>query len=179
VKTLLKVTAVFCASALAFSITTSANIILYEFNLTGAEEVPPVTTPATGFASVTLNTATNLLTWDISFQDLTNGLSGAHFHGPAAFGSNAGVLVGMTLGDASGQTSGSIIGSTTISETIKGHILDGNTYINLHSFADPDPNVGFPGGELRGQVIPEPGTYALFAGFFALLGAGYLRRRRR
>jgi hypothetical protein len=52
-------------------------------------------------------------------------------------------------------------------------------YINLHTVANvSDPNSGFPGGEIRGQVIPEPGTYALFAGMLALAGVAWFRRRK-
>jgi hypothetical protein len=156
--------------------TSSANIVVFNFGLNAAQEVPTNSSPGTGTANVTLNTETNFLTWDVSYQDLTNGLSAAHFHGPADFGANAGVLINMN--PTTGATFGTILGSATVTEIVAGHILDGLTYINLHTFADADPNIGFAGGEIRGQVIPEPGTYALMAGLIALGGATCFRRRK-
>lgn len=165
------------ASALfAFAATSSATVVVYNFGLDAAQEVPTNSSPGTGLANVTLNTNTNLLTWDVSYQNLTNGLSAAHFHGPADFGFNAGVLVNMS--PTTGATSGTIVGFATVTDTVRDHILDGLTYINLHTFADADPNIGFTGGEIRGQVIPEPGTYALMADLLALGGAAWFRRRK-
>ena len=46
-------------------------------------------------------------------------------------------------------------------------LLAGLWYLNLHTDA-------FPDGEIRGQVVPEPGTLALLAG-----GLGLLAVRRR
>lgn len=158
------------AGLLASAAVASASVVVYQFPLSGLEEVPPVVTPGLGFAEVTLDTNTNLLTWDVSYQDMLGTLTMAHFHGPAAIGENNSVLVNMF--PTTGSNFGTIVGSTTVTDTVRDHILAGMTYINLHSSVHG-------GGELRGQVIPEPGTYALLAGILAMGGALYWRRRRR
>lgn len=156
------------AGFLASAAVLPANMFTFAFPLSGLQEVPPVATPGTGSAVVTLNTDTNLLTWDVTYEDMLGTLTMAHFHGPAAIGVNAGVLVNMN--PTTGFNSGTIVGSATVSDTVRDHILAGLTYINLHSTV-------FGPGELRGQVIPEPGTYALLFGIAALAGVLYRRRR--
>jgi hypothetical protein len=166
----LKSTVLVCLGPLAFALSASAAPIVFEFSLSGAQEVPPVTTPASGSAIVTLNPDTNLLEWDVSFSNLLGTYTNAHFHGPAMFGENAGVILGISQPEVVGQTSGQLTGSSFIDETFKQRILDGLTYINIHSSLHP-------GGEIRGQVIPEPGTYALIAGMLSLAGVWFWRRR--
>lgn len=168
-KHIVKIAAIAAASLLALSATSSAAVLLYEFNLDGAQSGN--LSSGTGFASVTLDTVSNELNWDIDFTGLTGTLSNSHFHGPAAPGVSNGVLVGIPMGDASGQNAGTITGMAIIDDTVKSHIIDGLSYINLHSTT-------FGGGEIRGQVIPEPGTYALMAGMVALGGAAWFRRRK-
>ena len=51
-----------------------------------------------------------------------------------------------------------------------GDLLAGLWYINIHT-AD------FPGGEIRGQVVPEPDVLSLL--LVPLIGLIYVRRRRR
>jgi hypothetical protein len=169
---LIKCAGIACVGLLALAATSSAVLVVYEFPLTGAEENPPVIPSGTGFATVTLDTASNFLTWDVSFSDLVGTYTNAHFHGPAAIGVNAGVILGIHQAEFVGLKAGNLVGNATIDETFKQQILDGVTYINIHS----NPHTS---GELRGQVIPEPSTYALFAGMIALAGAWFWRRRAR
>jgi hypothetical protein len=168
----LKIAGLACTGFIALAAHLSAVVVVYQFPLSGLEEVPPNASPATGFATVTLDTESNLLAWDVVFSGFQGTYTNAHFHGPAAPGVNTGTLVGIHQAEFLGQTSGQLVGSTTLTNMVhKQHILDGLTYINLHSTV-------FPGGEIRGQVIPEPSTYAMFAGLLALAGACYWRRRR-
>lgn len=172
-KKLPKIAAILGAGVIAFATTSSAVIINYDFALTPEEEVqdPAVVSSGTGFAEVTLDTETNLLTWDVTFSDLEDNYTNAHFHGSAAPGANAGPFQGIHQPEFTDQTFGNLVGSATLSETNKQIILDGLAYINIHS-------VEYPGGELRGQVVPEPGTYALFAGLFTLAGVAWFRWRK-
>jgi hypothetical protein len=148
----------------------SAVIINFAATLSGAQEVPPTPSPATGSAMVTLDTDTNLLSWNITFTagSLLGTTTASHFHGPAPAGMNAPVIVNINLtpGFGSPQT-----GSFTISDAHEAMFLADMTYINIHTTA-------FPGGEIRGQVlqVPEPAAILLFAS--GLLPALYARRRR-
>ncbi len=142
-------------------LTAQAEVFVYEFTLDGLQEVPPNASPATGSATVTLDDSTNDLSWNVAYSGLLGTISGAHFHAPAAPGENAGVALGVTIGPSP------LVGNAVITDTLEGHIKSGMTYFNIHSTV-------FPGGEIRGQVTPEPGTLALMG--LGLLG---LRRRRR
>lgn len=111
--------------------------------LSGGAEVPPVDTPASGAATLTL--LGNQLLFDITYADLKADASAAHIHGPAAPTASAGVLV--PLPTPTGRA-GRLTGSLSLSQQNLGLILDGLTYINIHSGAHP-------GGEIRGQIGPK------------------------
>jgi hypothetical protein len=130
------------------TMTASAEVLQYNFPIDGLQEVPPNSSPGSGWGMVTLDTDTNLVSWNITFQNLVAPATAAHLHGPANYGQNAGVQVGL------GTPVSPIIGSTTISATQESQLLGGLWYVNIHSSA-------FPGGEIRGQVVPEPGMLAL------------------
>jgi len=133
---------------------------VFDFPIDGTQEVPLNASTGTGTGAVTL-AGTNL-SWNISWSGL-GPLSGMHFHGNALPGSNAGVQV--NIGSISGVTSPSI-GNTTISASQAADIQAGLWYVNLHTSM-------FPGGEIRGQVVPEPLTLSLLG-----LGSAVLIRRR-
>jgi hypothetical protein len=113
--------------------------------LTGAEQVPPVTTPATGSADLTYDPATRLLTWSVTFAGLSSAPTMAHFHGPAAAGKNAPVLIWISK-QGSPVTS-PIKGQVTLTEAQAQQFMAGQWYVNVHS-------KDHPGGEIRGQVVP-------------------------
>ena len=121
----------------------------------------------TGSATMTLDTGTNLFSWNISWSGLTGPATVMHFHGPALTNQNAGVQV--DFGAISGTASPSI-GNTVIGAGQAADLLAELWYINIHTSA-------FPGGEIRGQVLPapEPASALLLVAGLALL----LRRGRR
>jgi hypothetical protein len=108
-------------------------------NLTGAAEVPPVQTTGAGNATVTLDKSTKTLKWIVAYRGLTGPARAAHFHGPAAPGANAGVVVPMTATESPMQ------GSATLNDAQIADLLAGRWYINIHTAAHA-------GGEIRGQV---------------------------
>ncbi len=158
------VTSVFAVAALA-GIASARPLFHYEFPIDGLQEVPAVATPATGFGIVDLDSDTNMLSWTITWSGLIAPATAAHFHAPAAPGANAGVA--LAIPGFAGLSSGMVVGSALISDLFESRIIDGLSYVNIHtSFR--------PGGEIRGQVVPTPGALALVG----LGGLVAVRRRR-
>jgi len=151
----------------AFASLARAEQVMFMFGLDPSQEVqnPPVVSPGSGLGHVTYDTDTNVIEWDISFQNLVAAVSVAHFHGPAAVGANASPILGVATTPV---TSGVLQGSADWAQANEAALLDGLVYFNIHTST-------FPGGEIRGQVVPEPATLAVL-----LIGAvAMLRRRRR
>lgn len=113
----------------------------FSFTLSGAEEVPPNGSPATGTGLVTIDTDTNQLNYNITFSGLEGTETAAHIHGFAPPGTNAGVLYALPTGNPK-------IGSITYTEAQEANFLAGLSYVNIHSTV-------YGGGEIRGQ-IDEP-----------------------
>jgi hypothetical protein len=159
-----------CLVALFVTAGAQAAVLPWTSFLDGAQEVPPVPTPATGTGVGTYDTISNNLTWTISFEDLVGPMTNSHFHGPAAPGVSAGVQVPIPF--TAGVMEDTLIGNATITEVQEAQLLAGLLYINIHSEFRP-------GGEIRGQVsvIPEPGTYALFGSALAALAIIRLRKK--
>lgn len=158
--------AAFC---LCTAVTSLGATVILEADLTGAAERPtPVDTPATGFAQVTLDDITGAWSLTGSFSNLKNLSNNAHIHGPAGVEASAGVLFPLTF--TNDVLSGSLSGAGVANATQIGYLVNGMTYVNVHSDAHG-------GGEIRGQllVVPEPASMVLM-GAASLLA---LRRRRR
>lgn len=127
-------------SLLALSVPASA-LETYRADLSGASEVPPNGSGGTGVAFVVIDTAANTLQYHISYSGLTGTETAAHIHGYAPPGVNAGIVHGLPSGNPK-------VGVWTYAEVNEADILAGNTYVNVHTTA-------FPGGEVRGQIVPD------------------------
>jgi hypothetical protein len=145
--------ALLCTFALA---STALAQTTYVGVLTGATEVPPVVTPATGSATVVLDASQTQLSISVQFQNLTGSYTASHIPGPAPAGTNAGVkwgFIGVPAGWVFDGTlqSGTITNFlvTGITATDVTNLNAGNFYVNIHSTI-------FPGGELRAQLGSAP-----------------------
>ena len=72
-----------------------ADVVEFALTLDGSQEVPAVDTPATGSGTATLNTETNLFSWNITFSGLKGNQTAAHFHGAAPICVEAGVQIAL------------------------------------------------------------------------------------
>lgn len=126
------------AGCSAFS-TGNSNTVVLGGNLSGASEVPPVNTAGSGTVEARFDKSTQVLTWKVSFTGLSGPATAAHFHGPAAPGSNAGVVIPFA-----GSTS-PIEGSATLTPAQAADLLAGKWYANVHTTANK-------GGEVRAQI---------------------------
>lgn len=120
-----------------------------DVTLSGAEEVPTVTTSATGDATAELDGETLTVSGD--FSGLGSNLapvagSAAHVH-KGAKGENGGILFNLTVTPNADNRSGTFSGTATLSEADQDAFRDGLLYVNIHT-------VDNPGGELRGQFEP-------------------------
>ncbi len=119
-----------------------ADVVEFAITLDGSQEVPPVDTPANGSGAATLNTDTNLFTWNITFSGLKGNQTAAHFHGAAPICVEAGIQIGLPLGSP-------IVGQDTLTAQQEADLLAGLWYVNVHTNLHA-------GGEIRGQVAPVP-----------------------
>lgn len=118
----------------------NAEKIAMKLNLSGASEVPPNDSKATGTADVNYDTASKMLTWKVTYSGLTGPATMAHFHGPAEPGENAGIMIPFKDVASGAQ------GSATLTDTQATDLMAGKMYINVHTAAHP-------GGEIRAQVV--------------------------
>lgn len=129
------------AMAVASCASSDSNVVAMQATLNGASEVPPNTSPGKGEAAVNLDKATKTLSWTVSYSGLTGDATAAHFHGPAAPGTNAPVIVPI----ATGSVPNPATGSKVLTDAQIADLLAGKWYVNIHTKANP-------GGEIRGQV---------------------------
>ena len=116
----------------------------FRADLDGGQEVPPVTTDAGGWGTLTLN-ADDSVTYDVRVWGLT--ATAAHIH-VGAPGVSGGVIVPLSGGPT--EWSGT---SLPLSATDRALLLAGDTYFNVHTAANP-------GGEIRGQITARPLRYS-------------------
>lgn len=98
----------------------------------------------TGKVDATLDTESKVFTWTITYEGLTGDATAAHFHGPAAVGTNAPPVVPID-----GALASPINGNATLTDDQITQLQGGLWYFNVHT-------AKFPDGEIRGQVVAAP-----------------------
>ena len=156
------------AATLAGAPASSGEVIVYTASLDGPSESPPVQSPGTGTATVTINTTAHTMRVQASFTGLVGTTTNSHIHGPTAtaFSGTAGVATTTPTftGFPSGVTSGSYDNTFDMTQSssynpsfisanggtpasaevaLANAMAAGKAYFNIHSSA-------FPGGEIRG-----------------------------
>jgi hypothetical protein len=138
----------------------------FEANLSGNEEEPPVVTPASGSATVSIQGSA--IVYRVDVENLENVVV-SHIHiGPP--GENGPVRMNLCntddTPDCATETTGVLVeGSNGITQggitfdSLVSAIRTGGAYVNVHTSDGVEPaNTGpgdFPGGEIRGQLTPQ------------------------
>jgi hypothetical protein len=195
----------FAALSALLALPLAANAQIYQFNATlnAANEVPTTASTATGVATLqydTHNTA-SLLDDTYSFSEAVFGLTGPatgyHIHASASptetapvrinFASTPGYLVLVSgnnlLVGAANLPAPVVIPATPATGTNAGYpamsflsvLQSGLAYVNVHTAT-------YPGGEVRGQLlpvspIPEPATSMMLLAGAGIVGLVARRRR--
>jgi hypothetical protein len=127
----------------------------YVANASPANEVPIKTTTGTGVVTFVDNGSS--IDWEMTLTNVTN-ITQSHIHGPAAAGTNTGVIINLWFpitptGTMSGLVArGSITNAMNAAvslDSLRTLFNNGMAYVNIHTAANP-------GGEIRDQVHPVP-----------------------
>ena len=171
---------------------TYASPMLFGGNLSGANEIPPNASAATGHVTVALDTTAQTITIDATFTGLGSNDAAAHIHCCAPLGTNVGVATTLPafMGFPLGVTSGSFDQTFSLTDatfynpafvTANGGTIAGAeaaleagienemTYFNIHT-------VNFSGGEIRSELSPIPEPASIWLMSIALLAFGLMRR---
>jgi hypothetical protein len=126
---------------LALSVPCMADTLKFHGTMTADAEVPPTKSTGSGEADATLDTATHQLTYDVTFKGFASAVTMAHFHGPAAAGKNAGVVVPLGV-----KPTSPIHGTVTLTPEQQQQLIAGMWYANVHTTNNP-------AGAIRGQML--------------------------
>ena len=119
-----------------------SNTASFSGAMNAASEVPPNMTRGSGMAEAWLNRDTNVLKYKITYSGLSGPATAGHFHGPAAAGANAGVVLPFARAESP------IEGQATLTPAQAADLVAGTWYANIHTAANP-------AGEIRGQMLPK------------------------
>jgi parallel beta-helix repeat protein len=106
----------------------------------GAQEVPATASVATGTGVFSIDTSKNILSYQISYQNLEGEEQSAEICGPASRGQTGSTLDTLPLGPYK-------TGIWIYDESLEQDILEGRVYVNIRSTTYAD-------GEIRGQIEP-------------------------
>jgi hypothetical protein len=119
-----------------------AETLNFTATLKGSNEVPPNQSEAKGDAELSFDTDTKLLSWTVNYSGLSGAPIGAHIHGLAEPGGNAGIMIPFTT------LPSPIKGSKALNSREEEGLMTGRLYVNVHTKLHP-------GGEIRGQILKK------------------------
>ncbi|MEY4938840.1 MAG: hypothetical protein RIQ93_575 [Verrucomicrobiota bacterium] len=142
--------ALLLAGVLALAVTGRTQVIEFRATINAAQEIPDSTSPATGSAIMLYDIATNKFDLIVTISNFANTATASHLHEGAP--GVAGNVVTNLGGETAYLRDGNTLRQTFRDITHGGNkltLIQGGAYLNIHSAA-------FPGGEVRGQLIPQP-----------------------
>jgi hypothetical protein len=116
----------------------------FTVELSGAEEIPPVNTAASGQAEFEVDLESGAISGAVVVEDMDP--TAAHVHQGHA-GSNGPILVHLVQ-DPADPLRFEFPSNAALSAAQVDRLLDGELYLNVHSDL-------YPAGEVRGQILPE------------------------
>lgn len=169
-----------------------ATVFYFKTPLSGAAELPPNASPATGTAEVWIDDVANTLRLLTSFSGLVGNVAAAHIHAPTATAGtgNVGVasqtpsFLGFPLGVTAGvydHTFDLLLPSSYNASFITNNggtpasaqaalttaLMDNKAYLNIHT-------TSFPAGEIRGFFVPQTNSVPDTSSTSTLLVCGLL-----
>jgi hypothetical protein len=111
--------------------------------LLGANQVPPVSTPGSGTAEITINLGHDELCYHVTVSGLSSTVIASHIHqGPA--GTNGSIVIPFPNAPGSNNFEGCV----TVSDTLLNEVRSAPSefYVNVHT-------TNHLGGEVRGQLV--------------------------
>ena len=137
-----------------------AQTVTFNANLNGGNEPVVVVTGSVGTAVVTWNTATKAGTYRVDVYNMPVGTTASHIH-VGAVGAGGPVVINFTVPAGGISNDYALSGTFGCSDVVvraaqginscedfEQALLLGNTYVNVHSTANP-------GGEIRGQLARQ------------------------
>src|SRR5687768_10229161 len=115
--------------------------LLFTARMTGASEVPAVSTNGQGLGIFSFDESKSTLFVNVSLSNLSGPLTGIHIH-EGEVGVNGGVIYNLTPFLQGNRVKGTI---NNISRASFAKFMNGDYYINAHTELHP-------GGEIRGQI---------------------------
>ena len=143
--------------ALLAASVSAQDVIRMSANLTGGEETPGVLSGSLGTADVEIDAIRRSVTVTLNIFNLPTGSTAGHIHVgpkgvagpivldfsfPTGLTGDLNLRVSLTARDFRPRPT---IGIVTLDDAIQA-IVGGNAYVNIHT-------TGFPGGEIRGQLV--------------------------
>jgi hypothetical protein len=123
----------------------NSNTVLFTGTMNGANEVPAVTTAATGSVSGSFDRTTKILTLTVTYTGLASAITMWHIHkgavgvsGPPVAGLNYGTMGASPFTWPSGP----------LDAAMEADLLNNQYYVNIHT-------VDHGGGEIRGQLTKQ------------------------
>ena len=131
----------------------------YGASLTGSENVPPMSTDASGTFTATVDLATGAVSYALNVPSISGAIV-AHIHAGAP-GENGAAVINLFGAEGAGASSIDVSGTAGIADLIGpfagdplgfvAALLAGDLYVNVHTVANPS-------GEIRGQLQPGAPT---------------------